>query len=548
MLRIPVTFVLAASTLGGSYAASCNDVDKLTASDGATSDEFGWAVSVFGNQALVGARFHDEAGNQAGAAYLFDVQTGDLIQKFTAGGTTPGYYFGWSVALGPEHIVVGAIGSPGGGASSGEVHVFDSDGTLLHVLQPADLSFSAAFGTSLALAGDRVVVGAPGGGAGSSADGAAYVFDLTTGAQITKLVASDGVVGDRLGFSVGIVGDRVLLGAPGHTLQLNDEGAAYVFDLVTGAELFKLTASDGLPADGFGGSVDFDGDLAVIGASGCDDLGQQSGAAYVFSVSTGNELAKLLPQDGSGLDFFGQTVAIQGDRIAVAAPEEDGFGLGQDIGAVYLFDAADFGERAKLIPAGISTLNLLGTSLDIQGDFVIAGARLDDEIAVNAGAAYVFSADSELQAASFCGGISCPCGNDSNIGGCRNSTGNGGQLIAAGTGSLACDDAVVTARRIPMGAFGLMFMGGANQSPNPLGDGLLCLSGGLYRFPVQTTGTGGRIVKGPGLAAEACSTFGAAGCITAGSTWMFQAWVRDAAGPCGNGSNTTNAVALTFTP
>lgn len=549
MLRFYVPCALAFFLCAPLLAVRSNDGNKIVAAASLSSDQFGSAVAVQGNQALVGASFSDQVANQGGAAYLCDLPSGTVALTLDSGQTAVGDLFGSAVALGPNHAVVGAREAPAGSSSSGVAYIFErSSGSLLHVLQPADLGNTSKFGTSLALDGDRVVVGAPFGGAGVSATGAAYVFDLNTGEQKAKLLAPDGVAGDFLGGSVAIRDGIVLVGAPAHSPGGISTGAAYVFDGTSGALLFKLTASDGVAGDSFGGSVALGGGVAVIGAIGRDDLGSTSGAAYVYSLSTGQEIAKLLPEDGSTFDLFGDAVAMNDQVLAISSPGENGFGIGQDIGAVYLFDTQSFAERAKLIPSGIGPEDQLGFSVALQGDYIVAGAPWDDEAGSNAGAAYWFPIDSELLSSSFCGGSGCPCGNDSGVGGCLNSTNQGGQLLAKGTSSLACDDAVFTARRIPLNSFGLVFMGSSSQPPVALADGLLCLSGDLFRFGVRDSGPGGRIVEGPGVAAQACALFGAGGCLVAGSTWQFQAWVRDSGGPCGSGSNTTNAVSVTFVP
>jgi len=137
----------------------------------------------------------------------------------------------------------------------------------------------------------------------------------------------------------------------------------------------------------------------------------------------------------------------------------------------------------------------------------------------------------------YCFGTNCPCGNDDPNAGCRNSTGQGALMSAAGSPSVGADDLTLTVSNVPANKSGLLFMAPV-QNELPLGDGKLCGTGGFTRFGVQNSGATGVLGEGPGIAA--------AKGINPGETWNFQGWFRDPAGPCGNGSNTTNAASVTF--
>lgn len=147
-------------------------------------------------------------------------------------------------------------------------------------------------------------------------------------------------------------------------------------------------------------------------------------------------------------------------------------------------------------------------------------------------------------------GAICPCGNTDSLGGCRNSTAVGAYLGGSGGASITADDLTLSVFNLPPSSFGRIFMG-APANDVAFGDGILCTSGaggGLIRFPIQLSDAHGRISIGPGLRAFAAENFGAGAQITSGHTWSFQAYYRDATGPCGTGFNTTNASRVTFTP
>ena len=145
------------------------------------------------------------------------------------------------------------------------------------------------FGRSVAVDGDTMVVGADKDG---NSKGAVYVFTSQSGAwgQVAKLTASDGAGGDEFGTSVAVDGDTVVMGATGDDDNGSSSGSTYVFTKpATGwtstSTAAKLTASDGDDGDRFGNSVAVDGATVVVGADQDDDKGSNSGSAYVYAVS-----------------------------------------------------------------------------------------------------------------------------------------------------------------------------------------------------------------------------------------------------------------------
>ncbi len=117
-------------------------------------------------------------------------------------------------------------------------------------------------------------------------------------------------------------------------------GAAFA-DL--GDQLAKLLADDGMANDNFGHSVAINGTTVIVGAWFADDNGAESGAAYLFDTTTGKQIAKLLPDDGAADDRFGYSVAICGTTAIVGAWQDDNDN-GSNSGSAYLFDAAAPGK------------------------------------------------------------------------------------------------------------------------------------------------------------------------------------------------------------
>lgn len=323
---------------------------KLTASDGATNDVFGWSVAVSSDTIVVGA---DDDDNK-GSAYVF--------VKPSAG---------WSGLL-----------------------------TETAKLVASDGAASDLFGYSVGISNDTVVVGAPG-------KGSTYIF-VKPGSgwsgiltPTSKLIASDGAANDFFGTSVGLSNDTVIVGADSDNIGGNaDRGSAYVFvkpgsgwsGILT--QTSKLVASDGAANDFFGTSARISNDTIVVGTRGDDS---SKGSAYVFIKPSGGwggpliETAKLIASDGGAGDYFGASVGVSGDTVVSGAIFHN-IGLNNLQGTAYTFVKPGSGwsgtltETAKLIASDGGGGDRLGVAVAISGDTVVANAEKDD----NKGSAYVF--------------------------------------------------------------------------------------------------------------------------------------------------------------
>ena len=324
---------------------------KLTASDGAPYDNFGISVAVDGETVVVGAPGDDDNGTDSGSVYVFTNTNGVWSQaaKLTASDGATFDYFGQSVAVSGDTILVGAYLDDREETitdseleDSGSVYVFVkpsggwATGNETAKRTASDAADDDNFGTSVALDGNTAVIGAPGADDNDNGidSGSAYVFtrNASTGAwsQQTKLTASsDGAAGDALGISVALDGDTAVVGAylddrEDNTMTTDvdeaalDAGSAYVFtrDSGTWSQQAKLMADDRQADDWFGYSVAVDGNIALVGAFGDDDNGSNAGSAYVFTRNTDavpitwSETNKLTEDAGQAGARFGYSVAV----------------------------------------------------------------------------------------------------------------------------------------------------------------------------------------------------------------------------------------------
>ena len=359
----------------------------LKAAPSGPDDSFGISVAISGNTVLVGASGEDSNGSgpadnsapNAGAAYVFVHRDGAWIQQayLKASNITTNAAFGRSVAINGDTIVVGAEGEPFENVvNAGAAYVFKRSGTSWTqqaYLRPAslDLLWNSYFGHSVAIDGNTIVVGAVdessnaigvnGAVTGYSfSSGAAFIFVRTenTWSQQAHLKASNREGNDHFGESVTIDSDTVVVGAWGEdsaaTTVNGDQtdngalsgGAAYVFvrNGATWSQQAYLKPSNLNAGDTFGFSLALDGDRLVVGApleasaatgvdgNQSDNSANRAGAAYLFQRLDGvwSQQTSLKASNTEAGDWFGWSVALAGDTIAIGAAHEASNAIGLD--------------------------------------------------------------------------------------------------------------------------------------------------------------------------------------------------------------------------
>ncbi len=286
-----------------------------------------------------------------------------------------------------DALVVGAHLDDDNGSQSGSAYVYRFDGqqwNLEEKLLASDAEASDWFGCSVAIDGNTLLVGADGCRVGDeSGAGAAYVFrhDGTAWVEEAIIAAMDYDRLDGFGGSVALAGDMALIGATGNDNAAGEAGAAYLFqyDGLDWTQQQQLLASDAENYDYFGTSVAFDGTSAVVGVPSSDDGGDKAGSVYVFTFDGVNwaEEKKLLASDGAEEDEFGRGVAVSGNTIMVGAPGDRGDNGYTKVGSVYAFGPEPLPCRGDLDADGDTDQADLGILLaayntsglgDLDGD------------------------------------------------------------------------------------------------------------------------------------------------------------------------------------
>ncbi|EAQ41505.3 Ig-like domain-containing protein [Polaribacter sp. MED152] len=342
-----IALLLTITYNSGLNAQTWTEIVKATASDAAASDFYAYDVAIDGEYAIVGARGNDDNGSNSGSAYILK----------------------YNIALNTWEEQVKLI--------------------------PNDAASSEYFGNSVAIKGDLVIVGAFYDVTNNQRNGAAFVFRKSgnTWNQEAKLLASDGVQYDHFGYDVAIDGNTAVIGAMYTDNNGVNSGSAYVFNYngSSWTQTQKIQPADVSQYKEFGRAVDISGNNILVGAFGDNSY---AGAAYIFNNdgNTWTQEAKLTASDASAYDYFSyQSIGIDGDYIVVGAFGNDNSNLG-DSGSAYIYHKTNSGWMEESIITAIDAAagDQFSISVDISGDVVVVGARLDDDKGSNSGSAYVF--------------------------------------------------------------------------------------------------------------------------------------------------------------
>jgi hypothetical protein len=322
----------------------------------ATNDQFGGAVSLSGNQALVGAQRDALGGTASGVAHLYDVTTGGLTNTFSNPGPAP--------------------------------------------------NASDNFGHAVAISGNQALISAVGDDRGASNAGAAYVFNTTTGAVLQTFLNPTPASGDNFGFDVALSGNRALISTINDDTANLNAGAAYLYDTTTGALLHtflnptpELNNTFG-NNDNFGFSVALSSTRIAIGAPNENVNGFHNGAVYLYDLATYNLLATLvIPTPNSDPEeFLGSDVALSDQYVLAGAPfRNKGPLLAQkDLGAAFLFNAITGAFLQEIGDTSPTRGDRFGFAVALDGGDALIGAQTDLVGGILAGQVFTYSTPSDV--------------------------------------------------------------------------------------------------------------------------------------------------------
>lgn len=292
--------------------------------------------------------------------------------------------FGGAIGIDSGELAVGVHGDTIAGSTSGTIMVFDlQGGQFRRILIPEDAQPDDRFGISLDLHDGMVVGGAWGDDDLGPFSGSAYVFDVSSGDQLLKLLPNDGQRNDQFGHAVGVSGGVVAVGSASDDDLGSMTGAVYFFDAQTGAQLSKLVPEDGGPQQNFGLRLIFRDELLIVSATGDDDRGSDSGSVYVYSYPELELMHKLVPDDLEKDDFFGDSISLFGNSLVVG-------GLRNSGAQVYVYDLITGLITSKLSAPDELEGDVFGSSVAMSDQYVFVGASQCDGASMRSGCVYVF--------------------------------------------------------------------------------------------------------------------------------------------------------------
>ena len=357
--------------------------NPIADTSGALDDYFGYSVSISGNFAIAGAYQDDPGGNlEKGSVniYQFNGTHWALTQKITDPTGNATDYFGYSVSMSGNYAIIGAPVEDGPfGVYQGSVSIYQYNGSnwvLMQKIMDATGELGGAFGYSVSISGNYAIVGAySDDGIGGSDVGSAsiYQFNGTSWVLMQKLTDSAPFAFDTFGSSVAISGNRAIVGAP------LDDGAAgpdqgsvsiYQYNGTSWVLIQKLTDATPGGGDRFGQSVAVSGNYFIVGASRDDETGgvdQGSASIYQYNGTSLMLMTKLINPLGAGDDFFGLSVSIS-DSYAIVGAGRDDIGTNLEQGAASIFVRVGLGWQKVqyLNDPGGNMYDGFGTSVSID--------------------------------------------------------------------------------------------------------------------------------------------------------------------------------------
>jgi FG-GAP repeat len=373
---------------------------KFTATDGLAYDYFGSDVAIAGAGAtiIVGAYADDGTIEDEGSvyAYRWNGSSYDDAIKIGAGDADEDW-FGIAVDGYGDAIISGANWGDGGGGGIDDtgaayVYVWNGSSYTETKVVAADGEAYDYFGDSVAMSAEAMVVGASG---DDNATGSVYVYhwDGDSYDYQSKIIAESGATGDYFGYTVDVSGYNVAVGSYDNVA---DATGAYVYrwnGLDTYTE-HKLTVPGDVACYSYGNSIAIDGGVVAVGAR-CEDggNGSYSGDVYVYhwnGVDAYDQEVILKASDANAYEFFGKSVAVDGDYIAVGAYGDTDNGIAAGAIYAYNWNGVSYDEYKIIAEAGEDdyALDFFGESVAIDGDYIVVGASGDNEAGYNGGSAY----------------------------------------------------------------------------------------------------------------------------------------------------------------
>jgi FG-GAP repeat len=302
-------------------------------------------------------------------------------------------FFACAVAPLGDDLIVGARFDDAAAVDAGVAYLIDgASGQVRMTYTNPSPSIGAQFGASVTSLGSWVAVGAPHAATSGPHAGAVYLFDAASGANLRTFTNPSPEAGQLFGSSLGAAGLGLLAGTPLYDGQAPGSGAMYLFDGASGELVRAFRNPNPDDYDLFGQALAGVGSNVVIGAPFDDTAAANGGAVYIFDPAQRSPIATFTSPHARAGDFFGSALATSGSWVFVGAPFDDS--AGPDAGAVYMFDANTGALLRMFSDPAVNVDGRFGSAVAVRGDRLLVGAPFADTTAQDAGMAYLFDAGS----------------------------------------------------------------------------------------------------------------------------------------------------------
>ena len=370
---------------------------KIVAFDGAVDDRFGKAVSLSTNWFAIGANRDDDNGSNSGSVYVYKYENNAILseQKLVAFDGSDNDYFGKSLSLHDNWLVVSSLYDNVNGEKSGSVYVFNllDDTWYFHSkLVPPDGQPFDRFGYAVDIYGSIIAVSAVYDDDVGQDAGSVYTYRLENDIwnYESKLFSSYASDGDFFGICVSCEENIIAISA----IYDDNIGSVTLFKYDgLWSETQRIIPQDAQEYDLFGNSIDLNNSFLIVGSFHDDSIYNNSGSVYVYKTENDNlynQLIKISPFDESLNDNFGQSVAIYDNYISVGSINDDN---GVNSGSVYIYNLYEdiILNEFKYTPEDISDFDEFSGSVSLFENNLLVGAQFDDDLGASSGSAYLFT-------------------------------------------------------------------------------------------------------------------------------------------------------------
>ena len=341
-----------------------------------------------------------------GTIYIIEKKSdGNWVSKtkLTLKGNPQRIGFGASMAMSNDMLVVGSPKAGKNGYASGSVNLFKRTSTgWLHTaeLLPKIGKVFEYFGSSVAVSGNVIVVGCPGDSENGRSAGAAYVFENKNGwKQTAKLIGSSGktpgAIMGKFG-GVDISGDVIAVGSQGELVNGKRAGRVYIFKKIgdNWVNTDKLTEPVPTAGNRFGQKVKINGNILFVSTPNYINKHGRVGAVYAFEFAASKIILKqkFVPADGSGRDGFGMSISSDGNRILVGAPYNKNNVTNKVSGSAYIYNKVpgEWIQEKKISPADGKDSDSFGVSVGLNSDTIAVSNVFRDSNGTMVSSVYIF--------------------------------------------------------------------------------------------------------------------------------------------------------------